>query len=96
MFQNPLVKTITISRKVFSAFSAFIHLIKDTDCPEFSNLNYKLSILLVFYLTKILHLKKSDVGLLYTAFPQILKAPSNIYKINPHILLVLVSVVETI
>lgn len=46
MFQYPLVKTITISRKVFSSFS---HPIKYTNCADFLNLNYELSILLVFY-----------------------------------------------
>lgn len=44
-----LAKTITISKKVFSAFS---HPIKDTNCADFSNLNYILSILLVFFLEK--------------------------------------------
>ena len=49
MFQDPIVKTIAISRKVFSSFNQPI---KDTNWADFSNLNYKLSILLVFYLGK--------------------------------------------
>lgn len=91
MFQYTLVKTITISRKVFSAFSDPI---KDTNCADFSNLNDKLNILLVFYLGKnVSFKKKSDMGL-YIAFSQILKVPSNIYKINPYKLLE--SIVEII
>lgn len=90
MFQYTLVKTITIYTKVFSAFSDPI---KDTNCRFLKfklQTQYSISILLG---EKMLHLTKSYVGL-YTAFSQILKVPSNIYKINPHKLLE--SIVETI
>lgn len=62
------MKTSTISRKAFSAFSLQKAQNKKPNCADFSHLNYKLSILLVFYLEEI-NFRKIFCGFIYSFLP---------------------------
>lgn len=66
MFQDPLMRTITIIGKILSGFSHPI----DTNCADFSNLTYELSILLVFYLGKNTLLKTNLMWLCIQLSPK--------------------------